>query len=320
MEQRRPKRIKRGLQEEEEIVQPVYYAAKKEDMDFEAQVESTVKCDEDSIASKEDDTFAENVDDDQTRKENPRIKLKQSPSRSAQVLPGSASDCARDHPATPTKAETDTKRKTNSEEASSSRKKKAKADGTARNKTVANTMFSCQQLQEAAPISAKQKYGEDQKQEVQRNFSTDHGFFKKFWELVSCRKYQGKGYGEEIEAYMPPSQTFLEDEQEYNRWKELATSQGCTPKIVAQRAEYKKKLFEAFPAKFYWAKIDFSKMTKNILEQPRKNHCHILKPDKKKRNNKKKQRNNKKRNNRTPVKQWHLESSLNHRQHRILTL
>jgi hypothetical protein len=96
------KLIKRGLQEEEEIVQPVYYAAKNEDMDFEAQVESTVKCDEDSIASKEDDIFAENVDDDQARKENPRIKLKQSP-RSAQVLPGSASDCARDHPATPTK-------------------------------------------------------------------------------------------------------------------------------------------------------------------------------------------------------------------------
>jgi hypothetical protein len=50
----------------------------------------------------------------------------------------------------------------------------------------------------------------------------------------------------------------------YNRWKELATSQECTPTIVAQQAEYKKKLFEAFPAEFYWAKIDFSKMTKNI--------------------------------------------------------
>jgi hypothetical protein len=29
----------------------------------------------------------------------------------------------------------------------------------------------------------------------------DHKLFKKFWQLVSCRKYQGKGYGEEIEAY-----------------------------------------------------------------------------------------------------------------------
>jgi hypothetical protein len=47
--------------------------------------------------------------------------------------------------------------------------------------------------------------------------------------------------------------------------------------------------------------------------------------NKKKRNNKKQQRNNNKKKkqnnkNRTPVKQWHLESSLNHRQHRILTL
>jgi hypothetical protein len=33
---------------------------------------------------------------------------------------------------------------------------------------------------------------------------------------------------------------------------------------VAQRAEYKKKLFEAFPSEFYWAKIDFSKITKNM--------------------------------------------------------
>jgi hypothetical protein len=85
---------------------------------------------------------------------------------------------------------------------------------------------------EAAPITAKQNAVDGQKQ-VQRNFSIDHKLFKKFWELDSCRKYQGKGYGEEIEAYMPPSQTFLEDKQEYNRWKEQATSQGCTPKMPA---------------------------------------------------------------------------------------
>jgi uncharacterized protein with NAD-binding domain and iron-sulfur cluster len=124
-------------------------------------------------------------------------------------------------------------------------------------------MFSKKQRKEAAPIAAKQNAVDSQKQ-VQRNFSMDHKLFKKFWQLVSCRKYQGKGYGEEVEAYMPPSQTFLDDEQQYNLWKELATTKGCSHTIVAQRAEYKKKLFEAFPAEFYWAQIDFSKMTKNM--------------------------------------------------------
>jgi hypothetical protein len=111
-------------------------------------------------------------------------------------------------------------------------------------------MFTCQQLQEAAPISAKQKYVEDQKQ-VQRNFSTDHGFFKKFWELVSCHKYKGSsGYGPQMTDFMPQSQKFLENETEYNRWKEMATKLGSTQQIIAQRAEYKKKLFEELPAEF----------------------------------------------------------------------
>jgi hypothetical protein len=137
------------------------------------------------------------------------------------------------------------------------KKQKTSSEASSSSANTVTTMFSKKQQHEAAPITAKQNAVDGQKQ-VQRNFSMDHKLFKKFWQLVLCRKYQGKGYGEEIEAYMPPSQ------QEYNTWKELATSQGCTPTIVAQRAEYKKKLFEAFPAEFYWAKIDFSKMTKNM--------------------------------------------------------
>jgi hypothetical protein len=70
----------------------------------------------------------------------------------------------------------------------------------------------------AALITAKQIAVDGQKQ-VQRNFSMDHKLFKKFWQLVLCLKYQGKGYGEEVEAYMQQSQTFLDDEQQYNMWK-----------------------------------------------------------------------------------------------------
>jgi hypothetical protein len=147
--------------------------------------------------------------------------------------------------------------------AAQKKKQKTSSEASSSSANTVTTMFSKKQRHKAARITAKQNAVDGQKQ-VQRNFSMDHKLFKKFCQLVSCYKYQGKGYGEEIEAYMPPSQTFLEDEQEYNRWKELATSQGCTPKIVAQHAEYKKKLFEAFPAKFYWAKIDLSKMTKNM--------------------------------------------------------
>jgi hypothetical protein len=85
---------------------------------------------------------------------------------------------------------------------------------------------------------------EDQKQ-VQRDFSTNHGVFKKFWELVSCHKYKGSsGYGLQIPDFMPPSPNFVANEKEYNRWKEMATKLGSTPQMAAQRAEYKKKLFE----------------------------------------------------------------------------
>jgi hypothetical protein len=141
------------------------------------------------------------------------------------------------------------------------KKKKTSSEASSSSANTVTTMFSKKQRQEAAPIAAKQNAVDGQKQ-VQCNFSMDHKLFKKFWQLVLCRKYQDKGYGEETEAYMPPSQTFLDDEKQYNLWKELATSQGCSHTIVAQHAEYKKKLFEAFPAEFYWVKIDFSKMTK----------------------------------------------------------
>jgi hypothetical protein len=46
------KLIKRGLQEEEEIVQPVY--AVNKDIDFEAHAEGTIKCDDNHISNKED--------------------------------------------------------------------------------------------------------------------------------------------------------------------------------------------------------------------------------------------------------------------------
>jgi hypothetical protein len=130
------------------------------------------------------------------------------------------------------------------------RKKRAKGDWSATNKTPANTMFSSQQWKDASAISAKQVHVEDQKQ-VQRDFSTDHGVFRKFWELVSCHKYKGSsGYGLQIADFMPPSPKFVDNEKEYNRWKEMATKLGSAAQLAAQRAEYKKKLFEdeEFPA------------------------------------------------------------------------
>jgi hypothetical protein len=97
------------------------------------------------------------------------------------------------------------------------KKTKTSSEASSASANTVTTMASKKQRQEAAPIAAKQNAVDGQKQ-VQRNFSMDHKLFKKFWQLVSCHKYQGKGYGEEIEAYMPPSKTFLDDEQQYNLW------------------------------------------------------------------------------------------------------